>query len=139
MKLFDLNTKPKIKTGFQAPPAYFETFESKLFNQLKLEEEPVVISVNSRKTNWYYAIAALVILAISIPVYQNWKFNSTVSPSAEELEYYVNNHPNFTANEIISQLSDEDIQAMQLTSNLQTENIENYLLQTESIEYYLID
>ena len=78
-------------------------------------------------------------MSISIPVYQNWKFNSTVSPSAEELEYYVNNHPNFTANEIISQLSDEDIQAMQLTSNLQTENIENYLFQTESIEYYLID
>lgn len=139
MKQLDLNTKPKIKSGFQVPSNYFETFEEKLFKKLDLKNDVNVISIKSKKTNWYVAIAAIVILAISIPVYQNWKIQNAISLSTEEFEYYVSYNPNFTTNDIISQLSDDDINAMQLSSNLQTENIENYLLENESIEYYLID
>lgn len=140
MKPLDLEKKPSLKPGFKVPDSYFESFESKLFDQIHNKREAVkVIPIQSKKIYWYYATAAIILLAISIPIYKNWNFKTTSNPTFEELEYYVNAHPNFTSNDIISQLSDDDIKAMQMSSNLKTENIENYLLETESIEYYLID
>ena len=71
MKYFKLNNHPKINSGFQTPDYYFDDFSEKLMQQLP-ENEPKVISIFSKRKNWMYACAAVLVLALSIPfVYQN--------------------------------------------------------------------
>jgi len=139
MNSFHLNTSPKIKSGFKVPEGYFESFESKLFEELQLEKEPKVISLLSRKAKWYWMAAAAIIFAVSLPIHNYFNNASLGKPTASELEYYFNVHPAFTTEDIISQLNETEIQTLKIDSELKTENIENYLLKTESIEYYLLD
>jgi len=117
MKSFDLENSPKIKSGFKVPDGYFEEFNAKLTEQLAIEVEPKVIVLHSRKTLWYFAIAAVLLVAISIPVY----------------------HPSITTEDLITLLNEEDILALQKSKTIESETIENYLLTTESLEYYLFD
>ena len=139
MKPFQLDTNPKIKPGFKEPDGYFESFESKLFEKLEKDIEPKVISIYSSKTKWYWIAAAVLIFSISLPIYNHFIDSTLALPTSDEIEYYVNAHPSITSEAIISELSLDDIQAMQVQTDLKSENIENYLIQTESIEYYLID
>ncbi len=139
MKPIHLDTDPKIKPGFEVPNGYFESFENKLFNELLLERESKVISIHRPKTKWYWMAAAIIVFAIILPIYNHLNSAKLILPTSDEIEFYVNINPSITSDDIISQLSMEDIKAMQVKSDLKTENIENYLLETESIEYYLLD
>jgi hypothetical protein len=139
MKPFHLDTNSKIKSGFTLPPGYFESFESKLFEKLKQEKPTNAISINFRKAKWYSMAAAVIIVAVSLPIYNYHTISSLPKPTSDELEYYLDIHPAITSDDIISHLSETDVQTMQINANLKIENIENYLLKTESIEYYLLD
>ena len=139
MKSFDLENSPKIKSGFKVPDGYFEELNAKLTEQLAIEVEPKVIVLHSRKTLWYFAIAAVLLVAISIPVYQNWKINTSPQLNQDEIENYLSSHPSITTEDLITLLNDEDILALQKSKTIESETIENYLLTTESLEYYLID
>ncbi len=139
MKSFDLENSPKINSGFKVPDGYFEEFNSKLTDQLAIEVEPKVIVLHSRKTLWYSAIAAILLIAISIPVYQNWKVNTSPQLNQDEIENYLSYHSSITTEDLITLLNEEDILALQKSKTIESETIENYLLTTESLEYYLID
>ena len=139
MKSFDLENSPKIKSGFKVPDGYFEEFNAKLTEQLAIEVEPKVIVLHSRKTLWYFAIAAILLIAISIPVYQNWKVNMSPQLNQDEIENYLSDHSAISTEDLITLLNEEDILALQKSKTIESETIENYLLTTESLEYYLID
>ena len=139
MKSFDLENSPKIKSGFKVPDGYFEEFNAKLTEQLAIEVEPKVIVLHSRKTLWYFAIAAILLIAISIPVYQNWKVNMSPQLNQDEIENYLSDHSSISTEDLITFLNEEDILALQKSKTIESETIENYLLTTESLEYYLID
>jgi len=139
MKSFDIENSSKIKSGFKVPDGYFEEFNAKLTEQLAIEVEPKVIVLHSRKTLWYFAIAAVLLVAISIPVYQNWKINTPPQLNQDEIENYLSYHPSITTEDLITLLNEEDILALQKSKTIESETIENYLLTTESLEYYLIN
>ena len=137
MNPIDLHKQPKIKPGFKVPENYFDELESKILSQLE-NEEPKVIQLKSYRKYWFSAVAAVVILAVSIPLYQNWKINSTPLDN-ESIEQYLSYQPNVYTEDIISHLDDSDVISLQEKQSLESESIEKYLLENEMIEQYLID
>ena len=137
MNPIDLHKQPKIKSGFKVPESYFEELESRISAQLTIEE-PKVIQLNPNRKYWFSAIAAVVVLAVSIPLYQNWKVNSTTLDD-ESIEQYLSYHPSIYTEDIISHLDESDLISLQKQQALETETIEKYLLENKTIEQYLID
>ncbi|MEZ4837609.1 hypothetical protein [Flavobacterium sp.] len=128
---------PKIKSGFKVPDNYFEGLESRVLAQLE-KNEPKVIALQSYRKYWVSAIVAVIILAVSIPLYQAWKINNT-SLDNESIEQYLSYQPNVYIEDIISHLDDSDFISLQKEQSLEVESIEKYLLENETIEHYLID
>ena len=87
---------------------------------------------------WFSAVAAIIILAVSIPLYQNWKMN-TAPLDDESIEQYLSYHPTIYTEDIISHLDESDLISLQKQQSLETETIEKYLLENETFEQYLID
>lgn len=137
MNPIDLHKQPKIKSGFKVPESYFEELDSRISVQLAIEE-PKVIQLNPNRKYWFSAIAAVVVLAVSIPLYQNWKVNSTTLDD-ESIEQYLSYHPTIYTEDIISHLDESDLISLQKQQALETETIEKYLLENKTIEQYLID
>lgn len=137
MNPIDLHKQPKIKSGFKVPESYFEELDSRISAQLAIEE-PKVIQLNPNRKYWFSAIAAVVALAVSIPLYQNWKVNSTTLDD-ESIEQYLSYHPTIYTEDIISHLDESDLISLQKQQSLETETIEKYLLENKTIEQYLID
>lgn len=137
MKEFKLNKEPKLKTGFSTPEGYFDSFSDRFSTKLP-ESEPKVISVfNSRKI-WYYAVAAILILLLSIPVYIQYESNSKEIDS-EMLEDYITNHSTITEYEIVSLLETEDLEKIKIDLKLQDKELEELLLNNSELEQYLIN
>lgn len=137
MNPIDLHKHPKIKSGFKVPENYFDELESKILSQLETEE-PKVIQLKSYRKYWFSAVAAVIILAVSIPLYQSWKIDSTPLDN-ESIEQYLSYHPNVYTEDIISHLDEADLILLQKEQSLESETIEKYLLENEMIEQYLID
>ena len=85
MKPFDLENKNEIKSGFKVPENYFEQFEAKMMAQIQPESETKIVSIFYRKQVWMSAIAAVVLLAIAIPVYFNMANNNNLDATTIEM------------------------------------------------------
>jgi hypothetical protein len=141
MKHFDLENNDKIMTGFKTPDHYFENFEAKMMQQIStekpVEKEVKVVSLFYKKQIWMSSIAALLLVAIAIPVYFNLKNESNLDNLTIE-SYLV--LQNVGTSEITKHLTDDDI--IELESSLQissseNDEIENYLLETDNLESLL--
>ena len=138
MKPFTLNNNDaKITTGFKTPEGYFEALESKLSAQLPANE-PKVIAFYQRKTTWLYAAAAIVILLVSIPIYQN-VHQSATEVDAVVLEDYIATHADISVEDLATVLEKEDLEKIKLELNLGEEAIEDILLNNNDLEQYIID
>ena len=132
MKDFNLDTQPKIKTGFQIPENYFEQFEAKMMEQLP-KKEVKVVSLFHRKQIWISSIAAAILVMIAIPIYFNSNKTNTIETKA--LETYLVSE--YTTYDIIDKLSVEDIKALENDLSLNEDAVEAYLLDTQNLDYYL--
>ncbi|GAA4021531.1 hypothetical protein GCM10022386_00570 [Flavobacterium cheonhonense] len=138
MKPFTLNdNEAKITTGFKHPEGYFEALESKLSAQLPTND-PKVIAFYQRKTTWLYAAAAVVILFVSIPIYQN-VYHSSTEVDALVLEDYIATHADISAEDLATVLEKEDLEKIKLELNLGEEAIEDVLLNNNDLEQYMLD
>lgn len=142
MKNFDLENNNKITTGFTVPEDYFEQFEAKMMQQISIQKTTVkevkVVSLFYRKQVWMSSIAALILLAIAIPVYFNMAKENNIE--SHSIENYLENQQYLSENEIIEHLSDEDINEFENSLSASTnENdaIENYLSESEHLDYIL--
>jgi hypothetical protein len=117
MKQFDLNNDPKIGNGFKIPENYFEQFEYRLMARLP-EKEVKVVSIFKQRKFWYGAVAAIFLIAISVPMYLNY------TKEAAALTYdYLAYESNLTTDDIVMHLSDEDI--TEIEESLDLYKIEN--------------
>ncbi|MCO6163240.1 MULTISPECIES: hypothetical protein [Flavobacterium] len=132
MKDFNLDTQPKIKTGFQVPENYFEQFEAKMMEQLP-QKETKVVSLFHKKQIWISSIAAVLLVMIAIPVYQSMSKDTTIEATTLE-NYLVSEYSTY---DIIDKLSTEDINALENDLTLNEDAVESYLLDTQNIDYYL--
>ena len=138
MKPFDLENKNEIKSGFKVPENYFEQFEAKMMAQIQPESETKVVSIFYRKQVWMSAIAAVVLLAIAIPVYFNMANNNNLD--ATTIEMYLSQQQGIGITELSKHLTDEDIVALEQNlsiSETNSDEVEEYLSETENLDYYI--
>lgn len=137
MKPFDLENKNEIKSGFKVPENYFEQFEAKIMAQIQPESETKIVSIFYRKQVWMSAIAAIVLLAIAIPVYFNMANNNL---DATTIEMYLLQQQGIGITELSKHLTDEDIVALEQNlsiSETNSDEVEAYLSETENLDYYI--
>jgi hypothetical protein len=137
MNEFKLESEPKIKSGFEAPENYFVDFSAKVIQRLP-ENEPKVISIFSRKKTWIYAVAAILIVAVSIPIY------TTIVTQQNDLdkttiENYLTSQNAISDDELTNLLDEDDIQKMKLNFNIEDKAIEDLLSTQSNLEEYIIN
>ena len=137
MKDFKLDNEPKITSGFTTPDGYFDTFSEKILAQLP-KQEPKVISIFSSRKTWYYAVAAILILMLSVPIYTKYSTQQEEIDSAT-LENYIAYQSNISEEEIVNLLQQEDLDKMKLDFNVDDAAIEDALNSNSNLEQYIID
>ena len=137
MKEFKLDNNQKISPGFSVPENYFENFSSKLLQELP-KNEPKVISIYQKKKKLLFAVAAVLILALSIPIY-----NALISSNNEldntSIENYLTYQPNITQYDLISELEDEDLFTLNESSPADNTIIEEHLLKEGNLEQLILE
>lgn len=138
MNDFKLDNEPKIKSGFQIPENYFDTFSEKVMNQLP-KEEPKVVSLWDRNKRWIYSAAAVLVLSLTIPLANQFQSTSTEVATTEtnEIENYLAYHASLSDEEIIKLLDKEDIAEIEVTNSLDEEALKQALHEDSNTEYYI--
>ena len=137
MKILKLENEPKIATGFTVPENYFENFSTKMKQQLP-EKESKVISLFTRRKTWNYAAAAIFVMALSIPIYNNYYNNSTEIDEVT-LENYIAYHTTVSDADLVNLLDEKDIQKMSVGYTIDDKVIENELSTNNNLEQYLLN
>lgn len=138
MKQFDLENNKEIKSGFKVPENYFEQFEAKMMEQISKEKETKVVSLFYRKQVWISAIAAVLLLAIAIPVYFNMVKENNLD--AGTIEVYLSQQQGIGITELSKHLTDEDIAELENNLSMNEANsdaVEDYLSESENLDYYI--
>lgn len=138
MNDFKLDNKPKITSGFTMPEGYFDAFSEKVLAQLPSDDKVKVLSISESKTNWYYAVAAVVTLMITIPLYDRYAGNQEYLDS-DTLANYIAYHSSISQDEIVDLLEQEDLDKMKMELNVDDQSIEEALKSNSNLEEYLID
>ncbi|TDE53039.1 hypothetical protein [Flavobacterium sp. GT3P67] len=138
MKTFKLENEPKIETGFKTPDHYFENFSIKMMEQLP-KNEPKVISVfQKRKTLIMMAVAAILVLALMIPILSPSSTN-TKELDAAALENYITYQSNVNQYDLISVLETEDINNIKTGIALEDAVIEDHLSTNSNLENLILE
>ena len=137
MKDFKLDNEPKITSGFTVPEGYFDSFTEKILTQLP-KEESKVISINTTKRKWYLAVAAILLLMLSIPIYNNLSLKQDEIDAAT-LENYIAYNSSITEDEIVNLLELEDLKHMKVDLTIDDAYIEDILKSNTNLEEYLIN
>jgi hypothetical protein len=138
MNDFKLDNEPKIKSGFQIPEHYFDSFSEKVMNQLP-KEEPKVVSLWDRNKRWIYSAAAILVLSLTIPLANQFQSTATEVATTEtnEIENYLAYHASLSDEEIIKLLDKEDIAEIEVTNSLDEEALKQALHEDSNTEYYI--
>lgn len=137
MKAFKLENEPKIASGFKTPEHYFDHFSAKVLQQFP-ENEPIVISIFQKRKMVIMMVAALLILALMIPIY------ISISTNLKELdettlENYLAYQTNLNQYDLVSELETKDISKMQPVSSAEDKVIEDILAADSDIEHLLTE
>jgi hypothetical protein len=142
MKPFKLDNHAKIKPGFTVPEGYFETFEVSMMQQIAAQNSQTsaervtkVISLRQNQKSWWYAAAAVLILALSIPAINT--ITATDQTDMAALDNYFA-YAGLSDDQIVELLESEDIDNIKIDYQLEDAVIED-ALQTGTIENYILD
>lgn len=135
MKKFNLENVPKTTSGFIVPDNYFEDFSKKVLSQLP-DETNRVIPLYKQKNKLLFAVAAILVIGLFIPIY-----NQLSRPSEEldltTLENHLSYQTNINQYDLISELDEDDINKMGATIQLKDEIIEEHLSTNSDLERLL--
>lgn len=134
MKLFKSDSQPKIKTGFTVPENYFENFRAGMLQQIHSETK--VISLRQNRESWWYAAAAVLILALSIPAINVFSTATGQTDIAMLDRYFAD--AELSEDQLIELLEAEDIDEISIDYGLDDAAIED-VLQTRPIENYILN
>jgi hypothetical protein len=137
MKAFKLENEPKIESGFKTPDHYFENFSAKVLQQLP-KEEPKVISIFQKKKIVIMMVAAILIVALMIPILNTYSTKTKELDSAT-LENYLTEQSNMTQYDLISELQPEDINKMKTTVVLEDKTVEDILATNSNLEHLILE
>lgn len=138
MNYFKLDDHEKISPGFQAPDGYFDNLSERINARLSKAETPKVIPLYSRRKTWMYAAAAVLVGALSIPVYQTISANSKPLDQTV-LENYLVSQSNISQDVLVDLLDQEDIDKLEIGYNIEDKAVEDLLSRNANLEQYIID
>ncbi|WP_163408163.1 hypothetical protein [Flavobacterium ajazii] len=131
MKEFKLENEPKIKTGFKTPEHYFDDFSARILQQIE-ETEVKVIPIYKRKKVITMLAAAVVIVALMIPIVNTYNKSKELDEAA--LETYLSYQSNLNQYDLIRELDTKDIEAINQNVVLEQETLEDVLSSNPNIE-----
>lgn len=131
MKAFKLENDPKIKTGFKTPEHYFDGFSAKVLQQIE-ENEVKVIPIFKRKKVIMMIAAAIVAVALMIPIANN--YNKSKELDEATLESYLSYQSNMNQYDLIGELDTKDIESINKNVALEQETLEDVLSSNPNIE-----
>jgi predicted histidine transporter YuiF (NhaC family) len=131
MKAFKLENEPKIKTGFKTPDHYFDDFSVKVLQQIN-ERETKVIPIYKRKKVITVLAAAVVVIALMIPIVHT--YNKSKELDEATLETYLSYESNLNQYDLIRELDTKDIEAINKNVVLEQETLEDVLSSNPNIE-----
>ncbi|TRX37523.1 hypothetical protein [Flavobacterium restrictum] len=137
MKAFKLDNEPKLTTGFTTPEHYFENFSAKVLLQLP-KEETKVIGLFQHKKRIFMAVAAVLILALMIPVYLRY---SSQSPELDDVtieNYLTSSQQDMSQIDLISEIERES-STLKMTSDLEDETVEDILVTNSNLEHLILE
>ncbi|WP_348810884.1 hypothetical protein [Flavobacterium maritimum] len=137
MKTFKLEDEPKIESGFKTPENYFENFSAKIMQQLP-ENEAKVISLFQKRKIILMAVAAILVVAMMIPIYTLFSTNSKELDEST-LENYITYQSSMNQYDLISELEAEDINRIKTTIPLEDETIEDILTTNSDTERLILE
>ena len=130
-----LENEKKITSGFIVPEDYFENFSADLMQKLPAKEIKT-ISFNARNKKWIYSAAAILVLALSLPiVFQMEKEEELLSDT--EIENYLTQQNVISEDEIIYCLEKEDLVNLKINSTVTEEALEEELINNNELEQYI--
>lgn len=135
MHEFKLDNEPKITSGFTTPDNYFTDFTEKVILQLPTTK-PKVISIWSKNKKVVYAVAAVLVLSLSIP-YIYVLQNDSNEVSNKEIENYLTYNSTLTDDDIVELLDNEDIERLNISSDLEDKDVEEVLTGNANLEQYI--
>jgi len=138
MKTFKLDNTPKIESGFKTPENYFDTFSARVMQQLP-KEEPKTISLFSKRKSWLYAAAAVLVLAMAVPVVYTNFYKSSPEIDEATLENYISYNTSISDTDLVNLLDEKDIQKIDIGMNIEDKTIENELSENKNLEHYLLN
>jgi len=138
MKTFKLDIEPKIESGFKTPENYFDTFSARVLQQLQ-KEEPKTISLFSKKKYWIYAAAAVLVLALTLPVVYTNFYSSSPEIDEATLENYISYNTSISDADLVNLLDEKDIQKIDIGLKIEDKTIENELSENKNLEHYLLN
>lgn len=137
MKTFKLENEPKIESGFKTPENYFENFSAKVIQQLP-ENEPKVISIFQKRKIILMTVAAILVLAMMIPLYTIFSTNSKELDETT-LENYLTYQSSMNQYDLITELEPEDINKIETVFPLEDETIEDILTTNSDMEHLILE
>lgn len=138
MKEFKLNNNPKIGSGLKTPDdLYFEKFSANLLENLP-KNEPKTISLFQKKKTIIMMVAAVFVLALTIPTLLN-NASRTNDLDTTTLENYLSYQSNINQYDLINALDAEDINNIDTDIALKDQTIEDILVSNSNLENYIIE
>lgn len=137
MKTFKLENEPKIETGFKIPANYFDDLSIKIMEQIPASE-PKVISIFQKRKGLIMMVAAILILALMVPVFNNLSTTKKELDSAS-LENYITYQSNVNQYDLISILETEDITNMSTGIVLEDQVVEDVLSTNSNLENLILE
>ena len=132
MKAFKLENEPKIATGFKTPDDYFDNFSTKVLQQIN-DREVNVIPLYKQKKVIAMLVAAIVIMALMIPIINNYN-NKAKDLDEATLETYLSYQSNLNQYDLIKELDSKDIDKLSKSVALEQETLEDILSSNPNIE-----
>ncbi len=137
MKTFKLENEPKIEPGFKIPANYFDDLSLKIMEQIPASE-PKVISIFQKRKGLFMMAAAILILALMVPVFNNLSTTKKELDSAA-LENYITYQSNVNQYDLISILETEDITNMSSGIVLEDQVVEDVLSTNSNLENLILE
>ena len=130
-----LENEKKITSGFIVPEDYFANFSADLMQKLPANEIKT-ISFYTRNKKWIYSAAAILVIALSLPiVFQMEKEEELLSDT--EIENYLTQQNAISEDEIINCLEKEDLVNLKINSTVTEEALEEELINNNELEQYI--
>jgi hypothetical protein len=137
MKAFKLDNEPKIETGFKTPEDYFENFSASLLEKLP-QNEPKTISLFARNRKTFMAVAAILVIALTVPIVYKYTTKSKELDEAT-LETYLSYQSNLNQYDLIHELDTNDINNLDKNIALGDDTIEDVLAANPNIEHLILE